>query len=131
MRSVDPELDDLHRAWADAVRDGDVERAIELLTPDYVLWASGARPLTGREDVRWLLTAAFAASRVEPVFEAEERLVSGDLAVERGWDVQTVRPRGGGPASTRRQRVFLVLRRGEDGRWRFARGMSQPGPDQG
>lgn len=28
-----------------------------------------------------------------------------------------------------RQRVFLMLRRGSDGRWRYARGMSNVGPD--
>jgi ketosteroid isomerase-like protein len=42
--------------------------------------------------------------------------------------VQIVKPRAGGPGQVRRQRVFLILRRGADGQWRFARGMSQPGP---
>jgi ketosteroid isomerase-like protein len=54
--------------------------------------------------------------------------VLGDWAFERGWDVQTVTPRAGGPGKVQRQRVFLMLRRGADGRWRFARGMSQAGP---
>lgn len=66
---------------------------------------------------------------IEPRFEREERIVSGDLAVGPGWDVQTLRPRGGGAARTQRQRVLMVLRRGPDGRWRYARGMSQAGPD--
>jgi ketosteroid isomerase-like protein len=65
---------------------------------------------------------------VTPSFELEERLVAGDWAFERGWDVQQVRPCNGGEVTTHRHRVFLMLQRGVDGRWRFARGMSQPGP---
>jgi ketosteroid isomerase-like protein len=65
---------------------------------------------------------------VTPRFEREERIVSGDLAFERGGDVQEARVRATGETRTQRQRVFLILRRGADGRWRFARGMSQPGP---
>ena len=39
-----------------------------------------------------------------------------------------VTPRAGGDSITQRQRVFMILRRQIDGRWLFARGMSQPGP---
>jgi len=35
----------------------------------------------------------------------------------------------GTPYRVGRQRVMLVLRRDAAGRWRFARGFSQPGPD--
>ena len=63
-----------------------------------------------------------------PSFEREEQLVSGDLAFERGWDIQEIHPRVGGDARIHRQRVFLLLQRGRDGKWRFARGMSQAGP---
>jgi hypothetical protein len=68
-----------------------------------------------------------SAYELTPSFEREERLVTGDLAFERGWDIQQIRPRAGGEMKTHRQRVFLILRRGSDGKWRFARGMSEPG----
>jgi uncharacterized protein (TIGR02246 family) len=124
-----PTIDQLYEAWRDAIRRGDVDAALELLTPDYVLWPAGAPPIEGREPVRALFTVALERYRIDPTFECEEGIESGDLAFERGWDVQTVKPRDGGPPQTSRQRVFLVLRRGEDGRWRYARGMSQPGPE--
>ena len=89
--------------------------------------SAGAAPLT-IEALRPRLAAALAAYDIEPSFEREEQIVSGDWAFERGWDVQAVKPRAGGPGHVQRQRVFLILRRGTDGRWRFARGMSQPGP---
>ena len=98
-----------------------------LLTPDYVLWPAGA-PAISRDSLVPRLSATLNAYDVTPSFEREERLVAGDFAFERGWDIQQVRPRAGGDVTTHRQRVFLVLQRGDDGRWRFARGMSQPGP---
>ena len=122
-------IDALHATWSEAIRQADIEGAVELLTEDYVLWAAGASPIMGRQSVRSVLASSFASYVIEPRFEREERIVSGDLAVEQGWDVQTIRPRGGGAARTQRQRVLIVLRRGPDGRWRYARGMSQAGPD--
>jgi len=123
------DIDELYTAWAKAFRRQDVESVLDLLTPDYVLWAAGAPPATA-DTLAPRLEAAFTTYDITPSFEREERLVSGDLAFERGWDVQQLRPRAGGDMKTLRQRVFLVLRRGRDGKWRFARGMSQPGPDR-
>jgi ketosteroid isomerase-like protein len=120
-------IEDLYRAWGEAFRRQDVEAIIALLTPDYVLLAPGAPPLNA-EGLRPRLAAAFAAYEINPAFECDERLVSGELAFDRGWDTQTLRRRSGGEAQFHRQRVFLVLRCGCDGVWRFARGMSQPGP---
>jgi ketosteroid isomerase-like protein len=127
LRGVDPGIDDLYAAWNDAFRRGDVEAAVALLTADYVLWASGAPPLNV-DALRPRFAAAFTAYEMTSTFECEERLISGDLAFDRGWDVQQVRPRSGGEAQSARQRVFLLLRKCPDGLWRFARGMSQPGP---
>jgi len=120
-------IDLLYEAWLDAYRRRDVETILDLLTPDYVLWPAGRPPMT-REQLEPLLVAAMNAYEITPSFEREDQIVSGDLAFERGWGVQHVRPRDGGEERTQRQRVFLVLRRGADGHWRFARGMSQPGP---
>ncbi len=120
-------IDALYLAWRDAFRRGDVDAVLGLLTPDYVLWAPG-KPAIGFAELRPLLLAAVEAYEIDSTFECEERIVSGDLAVERGWDVQTIKPRGGGPVQVQRQRIFVVLRRTPEGAWRFARGISQPGP---
>jgi ketosteroid isomerase-like protein len=124
---VDSEIDQLYKRWVQAFQLKSPEAILDLLTPDYVLWPAGA-PAMNRDSVGLRLVATLSAYDVTPSFEREERLVSGDFAFERGWDVQEVRPRSGGETKTHRQRVFLVLHRGADGRWRFARGMSQPGP---
>ena len=120
------DIERLHTEWAQAIRDGDIDRALGLLASDYVLWAAGAPPITGHA-VRPFLESALALYDIEARFESEEFLVSGDLAIERGWDIATITPRAGGPSQTQRQRVFVILWR-VDGRWQYARGMSQPGP---
>ena len=120
-------IDALYTAWRDAFRRRDVEGVLAMLSADYRLWGPGL-PAMGRDDLRPRLAAAFATYDIVPEYACEERLVSGDLAFERGWDTQRIRPRAGGDEQVQRQRVFLVLRREEDGMWRFARGMSQPGP---
>ncbi|PYL78495.1 MAG: hypothetical protein DMF26_00475 [Verrucomicrobia bacterium] len=123
----DSEIDKLYEAWADAFHRQDLRAILDLLTSDYVLWPAGAQPMT-RDSVESRLVATLSAYEVTPSFEREERLVTGDLAFERGWDIQQIRPRAGGEMKTHQQRVFLILRRGSDGKWRFARGMSQTGP---
>jgi uncharacterized protein (TIGR02246 family) len=123
----DPAIEALYAAWRDAIRRHDIEGVLSLLEPDYLLWSPGAAALTV-DALRPRLAVAFAAYDIEPSFERDEQIVFGDWAFERGWDVQAFSPRAGGPAQVQRQRVFLILRRGADSRWRFARGMSQPGP---
>ena len=123
----DSEIDELYNAWGEAFQHKNTDAILNLLMPDYVLWPAGA-PAIDSDSVASRLVAAFSAYDITSSFEREERLIFGDFAFERGWDVQQVRPRSGGEVKTQRQRVFLVLQRGADGRWRFARGMSQPGP---
>lgn len=127
MSGATPEIDALYAAWRDAFRRRDVGAVLALLTDDYVLWIAGRPPLT-RAMLAPQLDTVFIVYLVDSTFEREECLVAGDLAIDRGWDVQTLRPRDGGPVQVERQRVFLVLRRVSDGSWRFARAMAQPGP---
>jgi uncharacterized protein (TIGR02246 family) len=126
-RQSEPGIDYLYAAWSDAFRGRDVDAIVNLMTPDYVLCAPGA-PELDVEALRPRLKAAFTAYEITSTFESIERLLAGDLAVDRGWDVQRLRSRTGGEEILNRQRVMLVLRRCSDGNWRFARGMSQAGP---
>jgi ketosteroid isomerase-like protein len=123
----EPGIGQLYIAWAAAFQRQDVDAIVALLTADYVLWATGAVELDA-ESLRPRLKAAFAAYEITSTFECAERLVAADLAVDRGWDIQRLRPRSGGEQIVHRQRVMLVLRRCSDDRWRFARAISQAGP---
>jgi ketosteroid isomerase-like protein len=127
LTEQDSAIDALFAEWRAAYQRKDVDAILALLTQDYLLWAPAAEPI-GIDGLKPRLAAALAAFDVEPSYDREERIVSGDLAFERGWDVQHVIPRNGGDVINQRQRVFMILRRDPDGRWRFARGMSQSGP---
>jgi uncharacterized protein (TIGR02246 family) len=122
MVQASHDIDALYTAWADAFRRKDVDAIMRLVTPDYVLLRPGAAPMTA-DAIRPALVAVFASFDIVMAFEREERIVSGELAFEQGWDVQTLRPRGGGDERTQRQHVAVLVRRGADGVWRFARGM--------
>ena len=122
-----PALQALYERWQNAFAARDVEAVLQLLTADHVLWAAGAPPI-GREALRPRLAAAFSSFEIESTFEREECVIVADLAFERGWDVQRIRSLSDGRIVLNRQRVFLISRRDPDGVWRFARGMSQPGP---
>src|SRR5262245_15904679 len=124
IMNQDAGIDDLFTAWADAFRRKDVESIIGMLTEDYMLWAPAVEGISV-DGLRPRLASAFSAYDIEAHFEREERIVSGDLAFERGWDVQQVTPRTGGNGLTQRQHVFMILRRDAHGVWRFARGVSQ------
>ena len=88
-------IDDLYVAWGEAFRLQDVDAIVELMTPDYVLWAPGTAELDP-ESLRLRLKSAFATYDITSTFECVERLVAGEVAVDRGWDVQQLRPRSGG-----------------------------------
>jgi uncharacterized protein (TIGR02246 family) len=121
----------LHAEWVEAMRESNVARLLSLMHEDYVLWAAGVPPMQGRDAVRPALEAAFSRFEIDPSFVCEARVVEGDLAIERGWDVQVLRPRAGGDEITQRQRVMLVATKGTDGQWRFLWGMSQPSENPG
>jgi uncharacterized protein (TIGR02246 family) len=127
MPAVDPTIDQLYIAWSDAFARADVDGVLSLVTPDYTVWYPEMAPLAG-DQLRAALVAAFAKYEIESRYERVDCFVAGDLAVDCGWDVQVVKARGGGESFTRRQRAWVLLRRGDDGRWRFARGITQPGP---
>jgi uncharacterized protein (TIGR02246 family) len=123
----DPGIDELYWTWREAFGRGDVSGVLALLTPDYTLWPAGMPPMS-IDGLRPQLEAAFAAYEIDSTFDRVECFVSGHVAIDCGWDVQVVRPKSGGQTLTRRQRVWVILRHGNDGRWRLARGIAQPGP---
>ena len=114
----------LHEDWVAAVRRGDAEGLRDLVTADYEVWPNGAPPMHGPDTTVAGMAAALAKYVVEQAFESTELIVAGDWAFERGVESVRATPREGGPAVSRSQRAFLILRRDAAGRWRYARGMT-------
>ena len=117
-------IDALRDRWVMTVASGDVGALADLVTPDYEVWTHGAPALTGPETVVATMRAALAKYFVSQSYEPLETIVAGDWAIQRGIERIRVGPKDGGPAQEHSQRAMIILRRGEDGRWRYARGMT-------
>ena len=110
--------------WVSAVATRDPEALRNLLTDDYEVWAHGAPPIRGPDAAIAAMRGAIERFHITQSFEPLETIICGDWAFERGVESMSVTPVAGGPAQNASQRAFLVLRRGADGRWRYARGMT-------
>lgn len=122
------EIRKLLTAWASAVRRADAAAIASLVTEDAEFWSQGAAPLVGRAMVETAMAAFLGQYELDQHFEMQELVISGDLAFARGLERNRVTPRSGGEPKEVLQRAFSVIRRELDGRWRFARGMTNQPP---
>jgi uncharacterized protein (TIGR02246 family) len=117
-------IDETFAAWMEAGKKGDVEALVSLMTEDVEFWTYGAPALKGREAAAVMFQRAFARVALEQRFESCERIVTDGWVFERGLERNLITPRDGGETVEHDQRAFMVLRRDPDGRWRYARGMT-------
>jgi uncharacterized protein (TIGR02246 family) len=121
-------IDLTFREWAEAFSGADSEGLVSLVTADAEFWTQEAPPLVGRTALRKAFDDFFAQFSAEQRFIEVERQVQGQWAFIRGLEINKLTSAAGGEVSEVRQRAFSVLRREDDGRWRFARGMTNQGP---
>ena len=115
----------LYRLWTELVRAEAIPELLQMITPDAVFLPENAPQLVGRERVEAVYRQTFALFRIEQSFREEELVVAGDFALMRGVEEVRAFPKDGGPPqSTQGRRTMTILQRGSDGRWRFARGMT-------
>jgi uncharacterized protein (TIGR02246 family) len=114
----------LRDAWVAAVAEGDAPALADLVTHDYEVWAHATPTLAGPDVVVSAMSAALTKYAIEQSYEPIETVVAGNWAFQRGIEHIRAVPRDGGPAHEVAQRGLLILRRGDDGRWRYARGMT-------
>jgi uncharacterized protein (TIGR02246 family) len=117
----------LRAAWTQAVATGNPDALADLLTDDYEVWPQGAAPIVGPAAAAAAMRGAIERFDIVQSFEPIETVVGGDWAFERGIERMTLKPRDGGETRTIEQRTFLIEKRCQDGKWRFARGMTNLG----
>jgi uncharacterized protein (TIGR02246 family) len=117
-------VEHLRDDWVRAIAAHDADALRQLLTDDYEVWAHGAPAIHGVDAAVAAMRGALESYDIVQAFEPLETVVCGDWAFERGIESMTVTPAGGGPARSASQRALLILRRAADGRWRYARGMT-------
>lgn len=133
LRSAHDEILRTLAEWREAMRAGDAEHLARLVSEDAEFWSQETPPLKGRPAVAATFRAFFESYATDQRFECEELLIADDWAFLRGTEVNTLTPRDGGAPIVVRQRAFSLLGRSDDGRWRFARGMTHrpPAADSG
>lgn len=109
----------LRRAVVDAIVAGDAAAYADLCTEDVRLLHANAPLITGRAELRAHNAAMFEAVTVTSLeLSPVEVHGIGDLAYEVGTQQLSISPDMPGFSSSRK--YVHVLRRGPDGRWRFA-----------
>lgn len=111
-------------AWMAAVANRDANALRELLTDDYELWANGAAPAIGPDAAVQTMGDLISRFSIEQSFELRDTIAAVDWTFQWGVERITLIPIDGGDATTIVQRTMLLFRRGDDGRWRYARGMT-------
>lgn len=111
-------------AWALAIVDSDLEGLASLVTEDAEFWSHGAAPLVGRQALVDAFEPFLNEFTMQQDFQCHELILSDEWALLRGMEINHLTPRAGGESVVHRQRAFSVLRRQPDGRWLFARGMT-------
>ena len=122
-------IEELMAHWAVAVEEADLEALGSLVTEDAEFWTHGAAPLVGRRALIAAFEPFLGEFELHQRFDCKELIVAGRWAFMRGTEVNHLSPRNGGDVVVRRQRAFSVLRRETNGKWLFARGMTNLPPD--
>jgi len=117
----------LREAWTSAVAARNPDALKDLLTNDYEVWPQGAAPMVGTAAAAAAMRGAVERFDIVQSFEPVETVIAGEWAFERGIERMILTPRDGGEARTIEQRTLLIERKGQDGKWRFARGMTNQG----
>lgn len=127
---VNVEIDKTLKQWASALAEGDLRLLASLVTEDAVFWTHGAAPLVGRDALVEAFKLFLEGHSLTQSFEVQERCLGNDWVLLRGVETNVLEPRDGGETTVVKQRAFSMLQREGDGRWRFARGMTNQGPDE-
>ena len=118
------EIDQLFADFTEALRRGDCNAVAEMVTDDAEFWSPGAPAVRGRDHVRSVMRDACEQYLVERTWDEIERVTGDDFMVSVGIERTRAMPRAGGDAVEIVQRGWTMARRGADGRWRFARGIT-------
>jgi ketosteroid isomerase-like protein len=103
-------------------KNGDVERILAVFADSFTDMTEGQPTFFGVEAKavrRARLEKLFHGHHVEMSQVIIDIVVSGDIAIEHGWHGLTLRPKAGGPITTRRTRYMEAWWRSADGAWRI------------
>ncbi|KAA3646032.1 MAG: SgcJ/EcaC family oxidoreductase [Proteobacteria bacterium] len=121
-------IGELLQMWRTAVLNGDTQAIMDLVTEDAIFWSHGAVPLIGRQELADAFAPFLKQYKYIQNYNCQELVIRGDRAFIRGTEKNIKKPHAGGDTVISMQRAFSILHRSADGRWRFARGMTNTPP---
>jgi uncharacterized protein (TIGR02246 family) len=116
----------VREAWIAAVKDGDVNRLISMVTDDVVGVLGNGRCASGKEELKATFTAGFGR------FDIERRVVSAEVVVRDKWAFEIdemegkLTPVRGGTQIRARLQTLVVFKRQSDASWKVARLVDLP-----
>ena len=120
MGSDEDAIRSAHKAWIEAVNDGNLQRLLALMTEDVVFLNPGQAPL-GRQEFPANFTSAHRQYQIRCISELEEIRVAGAFAYTMCRDSLSLTPRSGGANRELRGHRITLYRKHADGRWLLAR----------
>jgi uncharacterized protein (TIGR02246 family) len=118
----------VRKAWLDALTRGAVDELIAMVTEDVVFLPANSPPVVGQEPLRDLYASLLSRFRIQQDVTVSETRVDGTVAYEWGHQTFTMYPRRGGPPVSVNGYGMAIYRQESDGRWRFARAISNLAP---
>jgi len=120
----DGQIRSLSQAWMEAMRAKDIDRLLSMIDDNAVFLPPGSPPVRGRDQITKMLHTFFSRCDPEQSIDIGEIQICGDWAFAWGAETMKATPVNGGPPLTMRGHGLSILRRQEDGSWKFARGIN-------
>ncbi len=117
------------REWLRAEREHNLGRMLCMVTDDVVFLRPRAAVLEGRQAVEDLYRTMWSHYSLQHVAATREVRVEGDWAWAWTSEEIALTPVRGGDVVHMTGQAMCILRRGDDGRWRYARAISNALPD--
>lgn len=115
------EIERVQREYKDACNEGDLRKWMSTLTEDAVVLPPGSPVVSGAEIEKWAAETVFDEFNNGLTLIEDEVEVFGDWAFLRGRYRLSTTPKQGGDTVEDVGKYLDVMRRQDDGSWKFAR----------
>ena len=121
INSVASSVAAVRQAWLDAVRTGDVERLVAMVTDDVVVVHGNGRCIRGRDELKADFLKGFESFSIEQNVSSAEIIVRGRWAFEIAEVESKLTPQCGGESTHVHSITIAALNRQPDGSWKVGR----------
>jgi uncharacterized protein (TIGR02246 family) len=120
-RNAEQAIKEQHHRATSALSAGDLDSMMEVYADDVVMLPPNEPTRVGTAAIRSMWEGLLSTFAVEVTVSVEEVNVVGEWAFERGTFAMKLMPRGGGAPVEDSGKYLDILRRLEDGDWKYWR----------